>query len=190
MQMRIRLNSRCVILLAAFLLLQSYFSTALASALRPSGPAQSVRDFCRMDLRGVRLSSKHPSAQKFARLLAADGEFPEEPVKIVAAFHVRTVSENDDAATVHVTYDLLGQLTGALESDGITLQRASEDVEFSLLRADGLWKVKAFDFPPHVSARALRYHIRDVLMDDQRHGDSHRQDLLRRMMAKLETAGP
>lgn len=190
MQMRIRLNSRCVLFLTAVLLVQPCYSTAFASAPKPSGPAQSVRDFCRMDLQGVRLTSKHPSAQKFARLLAGDGEFPEEPVKIVAAFHVLSVSETDGAATVHVTYELLGQLTGALESDGLTLQRASEDVEFSLLRADGLWKVKAFEFPPHVSARALRDHIRDVLLDDQHHGDSHRQDLLRRMMAKLETAGP
>lgn len=188
--MRIRLNPRCVFFLATLLFLQPCHSTALASAPKPSGPAKSVRDFCRMDLQGVRLSSQHPSAQKFALLLAGDGEFPEEPIKIVTAFHVRSVSENDDAATVHVTYDLLGQLTGALESDGLTLQRASEDVEFSLLRAGGFWKVKAFDFSPHVSKRALRDHIRDVLMDDQRHGDSHRQDLLRRMMAKLETAGP
>lgn len=188
--MRMRLNSRCVLLPAALLLLQPCYSTALASAPKPSGPAQSVRDFCRMDFQGVRLSSRHPAAQKFARLLAEGSEFPEEPVKIVAAFHVLSVSENDDAATVRVTYDLLGELTGALESDGLTLQRTSEDVDFVLLRANGLWKVKAFDFPPHVSARALRDHIRDVLLDDQRHGDSHRQDLLRRMMAKLEPAGP
>ena len=183
-------NSRGVLFFAVLLFLQPCYSTARASAPKPAGPARSVRDFCRMDFRGVRLSSKHPSAPKFARLLAEGGEFPEEPVKIVAAFHVLSVSENEGSATVHVTYEILGQLTGALESDGITLQRASEDVEFSLLRADGLWKVKMFDFSPHVSARALRDHIRDVLMDDQRHGDSHRQDLLRRMMAKLDTAGP
>jgi hypothetical protein len=188
--MRMRLKSRRILLLTALLLLQPCCSTALASAPKPLSPSQSVRDFCRLDFQGVRLSSKHPSAQKFAHLLAGDGEFPEEPVKIVAAYHVLAVSENDGTATVHVTYELLGQLTGALESDGITLQRASEEVEFSLLRANGLWKVKPFDFPPHVSARALRDHIRDVLLDDQHHGDSHRQDLLRRMMAKLETAGP
>lgn len=190
MQMRIRPNSRRVLFLTALLVLQPCYSNALASAPKPSSPFQSVRDFCRMDLQGVRLSSKHPSARKFARLLAGEGEFPEEPVKIVAAFHVLSVSETDGAATVHVTYELLGQLTGGLESDGITLQRASEDVEFSLLRADRLWRVKAFDFPPHVSARALCDHIRNVLLDDERHGDSHRQVLLRRMMAKLETAGP
>ena len=190
MQVRMRTALRCVLPLAVFVVLPPAFSAAQTPVARSSAPAQSVRDFCRMDFDGVRLTSKHTSAAAFSGLITGAGEFPEEPIRIVAAFHVVSVTEHQDAAIVRVAYRLAGRLEGALETDGLALERSSEHVDFSMLRADGFWKVKVFDFPPHVSARALRDHIRDVLEDDQRHGDNHRRDLLQRMMTKLETAGP
>ncbi len=190
MQVTIRITSYGFLLLAALAFLQPSCSAAQPSKTKLAGPAQSVRDFCRMDFDGVRLSSKHSSAAAFGRLIGGEGEWPEEPVKIVTAFHVLSVTENQDAATVRVAYKVRGQLTGALESDGLTFQRRAENIVFSLLRTDGFWKVKVFDFPPHVSSRALRDHIRDILKDDDRQGDTRRRHLLQHLISKLGSAGP
>jgi hypothetical protein len=191
MQIKCRAVSAQILLPAALLLLAWPSSlpaqAADASRLRP---AELVRRFCRLDFDGVRLSSKSPSADAFARLVGGEGDWPEEPIRIVSSFRVLSVTENQDAATVRVAFELRGQLTGALESDALILRRTSENIEFSLFRADGLWKVKAFDLPPHVSARALRDHIQQILNDDQQQGDTHRQALLEKLISKLKSTGP
>lgn len=191
MQVKPRAAVSQFFILAGFCLLTwPSFSAARASDSRREGPAETVTQFCRMDFDGVRLSAKHPSAVAFAHLVGGEGGWPEEPVKIVSSFRVLSVTENLDAATVRVAYKLRGQLTGALESDGLELRRSAENIEFSLFRANGLWKVKVFDFPPHVSSRALRDHIQQILKDDEQNGDTHRQALLQNLIVKLKPAGP
>jgi len=190
MQVTLRTVSRSLVFLVATALLSPFSLPSRSSKPKPLGPAQTVDKFCRLDFDGVRLNSTHPGTAEFARLIGGEGDWPEEPVKIVAAFHLLSVRENQDAAAVKVEYKLSGQLRGALEADRMTLERSSEKIEFRLFRTEGLWKVKVFDLPPHVSSQALRDHIRDVMKDDEKQGDSHRRDLLQRLLLRLGSTGP
>jgi len=190
MQVALRAVSRSLAFLVATALLSPLSLPFRSSQPKPLGARQTVDSFCRLDFDGVRLSSTHPSTAEFARLVGGEGDWPDEPVKIVAAFHLLSVQENQDAAAVNVEYKLSGQLRGALEADRMTLERSSEKIEFRLFRTEGLWKVKVFDLPPHVSSQALRDHIRDVMKDDEKQGDSHRRDLLQRLLLRLGSTGP
>jgi hypothetical protein len=190
MQVALRAVSRSFVFVIAAALLSPFSLPSRSAKPKPPGPAQTVDKFCRLDFDGVRLSSTHPSTAEFARLIGGEGDWPDEPVKIVAAFRLLSVRENQDAAAVKVEYKLSGQLRGALEADRMSLERRSENVEFLLFRTEGLWKVKVFDLPPHVSTPALRDHIRDVMKDDEKQGDSHRRDLLQRLLLRLGSTGP
>jgi hypothetical protein len=151
-----------------------------------TSPEVVVGRFCRLDFEGVSLASANPLSHEFAELVSGDEEWPSEPIEIVRAFHVGSSKIHKETAAVTVRYDLLGNLSGALESDKLVVADGTETVAFPLIREGGRWKVKVFNLPPHVSVGALRKHIQGVMEDDEKRGDSHRTAILEALIAKLD----
>lgn len=160
-----------------------------APGRKTTDPAGVVNEFCRFDFDGVRLNSLNPHWKEYKNLVQGDGDWPEEPVTIIAGFRVTSTRQKKDTATVEVEYDVQGTLEGALESDRIFDDHRSEAVTFPLSRAKRSWKIKPFELPPHVSVDAMRDHIRDIMRDDEKEGNSRRRDVLQRLLARLDTLG-
>jgi len=148
-------------------------------------PRETVNRFCDLDLGGVRLDSTHPGRSEFSALLVKNGDWPEEPVRIVAAFRIVSVQSHGETALVEVEYQSLGSLRGALESDHLVREDTPETVKFPLLRVHGSWRIKAFELPPHVSTEVLRKHVRSILDSDEKAGDSRRREVLQRLLVQL-----
>ena len=160
-----------------------------ANGRKTIGPSDVVDEFCRLDYGGVRLSSLNPRWAEYNILIQGAGDWPEEPVKIIAGFRVISARQNKSTAAVDVEYDVRGTLRGGLESDRILDDQGSEAVTFPLLRVKRSWKITAFELPPHVSVDAMRDHIRDIMHDDEKEGDSRRRDVLQRLLARLDSLG-
>ncbi len=118
-------------------------------------------------------------------LIGGEGDWREEPVKIVAAFRIGSVQRTKDTASVEVEYNLRGSLTGALETDQLVVENGSETVKFPLFRVRGAWKIKPFELAPHVSVDALRKHVRGIMESDEKMGDVRRRETLQKLLAKL-----
>src|SRR5947209_13844811 len=82
-------NLRRALLLVALLALIS--SLGWAENSRKLTPAETVSRFCGFDFDGVRLDSTNPHQPEFAKLVAQEGDWPEEPVRVVAGFHLSSV---------------------------------------------------------------------------------------------------
>jgi hypothetical protein len=148
-------------------------------------PRETVNRFCELDLGGVRLDSTNPHRSELSTLVVRKGDWPEEPVRIVTAFRVVSVQSHGGTALVGVEYQSLGSLGGALESDRLVREDTPETVKFPLLLVHGSWKIKPFELPPHVSAEVLRDHVRNIMDSDEKAGDTHRREILQRLLVRL-----
>jgi len=145
------------------------------------GPGQVVAEYCRRELAGVRLSGS--TWEHMAPLVIWKHEPTTEPIVIVSAFRLKSVSQRGDKAVATVEFDVLGQLD---TPEHLTLKRKSEVAQFQLLRRRGKWKIFDPDFPPHVTPAPLRKHIQGLIEADERAGLIDRKDTLSKVIRQLD----
>lgn len=149
-----------------------------------------VAQFCAWDLEGARLSSRNAHFKDAAGLLHGPGAWPEEPIHIVSSYRIGAVHAKGEHAKVAVQYQLLAELRGGLQSDGLTISQRRETAWIPVSRVDASWMIDAAELSPHVSAEAMRSHIEQIRRDDEEAGDHHRQELLETLTLELGKLGP
>lgn len=160
--------------LLSVLLVSAGFTAGLETArgerqrLRPK---DVVKEYCRLDFEGARLSSETRS--QVASLIAWEEERGWDQAVIVSKYRVTNVVVRGNHATARVEFKVLGRLEG---DEPFVPGRRLEAVHFGLERAEDVWKIENPIIAPHVSVRSMIQHLRGWI-EHEKEGSEHRADL-------------
>ena len=154
-----RAGATCVVLVALSIPVRGQ-TKGNGSTPGERSPASVVREYCRLDLEGARLSSNNPDSEKYFALVA----WPDEPgwdgAIVIRNFAVTRSSSGQALAEVTVKYSVLGTLSGAAVTAS---PRHEESVTFTLKRSGSTWKIERPLISPHISVNAAIATLRGVL---------------------------
>lgn len=141
-------------------------------------PWAVLKQFCRLDMAGARLTAPGPEVR---RIYMAENPGWDELV-VVERCAPTSVEVSGLRASVTVEYGPLAKL----DADG-RLQRLSgaERVYFKLRFANGDWRITDPALPPHVSKAAARQHLEMLI----RRGGAEAQRTLGPALAQLKASG-
>ena len=145
--------------ISLFLLLL-YSSVALAQyrtgAPKPEPAQNAVREFCRLDFLGGRLSPEGWARMKPLTNWKDNPAWRE--FRIVARYEQTGETDGYHSARITVQYQVLGKFELGI---GYTAMGGSENVEFRMKESDAQWRIESTDpelFDPSVSkARAIQW---------------------------------
>ncbi len=145
--------SRSPVLIAVLLFASCSFAQFRSSGLPKNEQVQNVvRDFCRQDFIGARLSTEGWNRVK--QLVTWKDNPAWRTFHVVARYEQTAVSTGLHSGRASVKYMVLGRFEiGA----GYSAAPESEDVEFRLKETDGEWRIDETDpevFEPHISKQA------------------------------------
>jgi hypothetical protein len=179
-------KTRQLYMLAFFLFVQPLVAQVSEPKRQTYDPAVIVREFCQLDLEGVRLDSTNPRWNEFSRFMIGNEEWPDTPIVAVSAFHVATVRQEQRKAIVRVSYDRVGRIEGGSEPDEVVVETKSETFEFHLVKTNAGWKIPFQNLVPHVSVRAMRAHLMKLLDMDAKNGVVGRKVVLAHLISQLD----
>lgn len=120
----------------------------------PDDPEAAVREYCRLDFLGMRLSTA--SALRFR--IPERGSWPDEPgwddMTVVSGYHVSPARISGTTARVTVRWDVLSPTVGPFVPAPTV-----EEVELELVWADDAWRIRGPLVDPHVSAPVAARHL-------------------------------
>lgn len=122
-----------------------------------SSASAVVRQFCELDLNGVRLNSKSYAA--ILPLIAYDNEPGWDGLVVVSGYKIGKPQTGKDRIIVPVQYHVLGvmygfQWTPAQEAQVKFKSVAESKKEFQMIKSGDTWKIAAPVMHPHVSVQA------------------------------------
>ena len=121
-----------------------------------------VETYCKADLNGARLSAKNYSKSDIHNIITV-GDFTEpgwDTASLIKKYLITAVKLNEKNATVTVSYDALGEITGTEE---VILNKKTEECTFDLVKINGKWKLKnPYDLNPHISINTAIKHIEEL----------------------------
>jgi hypothetical protein len=132
-------------------------------AAEPS-PVSVVRQYCRLDAEGARLSSDNPNVEQYFALV----KWPDEPgwdgAVVVRNFAVTHSKPGQSRSAVTVRYFVLGDMDGATVTDS---KHHTELVTFTLTKSGGTWKIDGPLIPPHISVHAAIASLQSLLRTER-----------------------
>jgi len=134
-------------------------------------PADVVKEYCRLDSQGARLSSAN--WPRVAPLVSWEEEPGWETATIISRYRIQSTTVRPDHAIVIVVFRIIGQLE---DDKPFASKRKYETLAFRLERAGDSWKIVRPVAPPHVSARAMMEHLRG-LIEREKAGSERREEL-------------
>jgi len=135
------------------------------------GPKGVVKEYCRLDFEGARLSSETRS--QVASLIAWEEERGWDQAVIVSKYRVTNVVVRGNHGTARVEFKVLGRLEG---DEPFIPGRRLEAVHFGLERTGDVWKIKNPIVPPHVSVRSMIQQLRGQI-EQEKEGSEHRAQM-------------
>ncbi|PYU35098.1 MAG: hypothetical protein DMG28_03845 [Acidobacteria bacterium] len=145
-------------------------------------PKDVVKEYCRLDFEGARLSSDTRS--QVASLIAWEEERGWDQAVIVSKYRVTNVVVRGNHATARVEFKVLGRLEG---DEPFVLGRRVEAVHFGLERTEDVWKIENPIIAPHVSVHSMIQHVRGRI-EHEKEGSEHRAEL-EEQLRQLEALG-
>jgi hypothetical protein len=147
----------------AFLLLCTCFASAQyrTGLPKPEPALNTVREFCRQDFGGGRLT---PEGWAHMKQLTTWKDNPQwREFRIVSRYEQTAASTSFHNARVDMQYQVLGSFHMGI---GYTAIGTSENVEFKLRETDGEWRIEETDpeqFAPHISKQRAVLWLQDKL---------------------------
>jgi len=153
------------------------------STPRKVSPASVVRDYCKLDFEGARLSSESSDFEKYFALVA----WPDEPgwdgAVVIRNFRIVLSGSAQPVSKVTVRYVVLGNMSGARVTAS---PQHEEGVTFVLKRSGDTWKIEHPLIPPHISVHAAIVALSSLLKGEK---DPEQRRRLRAGIAILTRLG-
>lgn len=149
------------------------------SSTTESSPSSVIREYCKLDLRGTRLSSNNPDIEKYFALVAWPNEPGWDDAVVVKSFAIARSRVWKSQSSVTAKYFVLGQITGATV---VVSPQHTESVTFLLTRNGSTWKIEHPLIPPHISPHSAIVAFERLLKEEH---DPARRRRLRAGIAVL-----
>lgn len=133
-------------------------------ATNETSPASVVQEYCRLDLKGARLSSQNPDNERVSALVTWLIEPGWDTSVVVRTFEIVSTSLGPSKSSVTVRYIVLGNMFGAK----ITQSRQHEElVTFVLTKSRDLWRIERPLIAPHVSVPSAISALNSLLINEK-----------------------
>lgn len=132
----------------ALLFLLSPLTMAIANngESYPETPEKVVEEFCKEDLKGVRVGM-HGGWGNVRKYVSWEDEPGWDGAIIISKYNIRKLQERNDIARVSITYRVLGETDGRSWRPG----RGKRMVVFILKRDNGRWRINDPIISPNIS---------------------------------------
>jgi len=179
--MRRTASSRTVTLLTAVMATASISVPTNAAPRNGASrkPANVVKEYCRLDSEGARLSSE--TWPRVAPLVGWEEEPGWDTATLVSRYRIESTAVGPDHATVIVVFRILGRLE---DDEPIAPASKYETLAFRLERAGADWKIVRPVRPPHVTVRSMIEHLRALLQHEK--NESDQKEKLEKQLRQLE----
>lgn len=138
--------------------------------VRSKTPTEVVRDYCTMDMNGVRLTGE--TWQKIKSFICWEEEGGWDAVTVIRDFTVLDSTIASDTAIVTVEFKLLG----SQEGDDVWYPEKESDIsdkkEFILIKKDQNWCISSPMYRPLVEALKIIDHLSEVLKASEAEGQN------------------
>lgn len=154
-----------------------------AVAKRPSrkgvSPAEVVRQYCKLDSEGARLSSQNPYLDNIFSLATWQDEPGWDSATVTRGFAITQARAGRATSAVTVRYEVLGNMSG---TSVVASRQHIQLVTFVLRKSTAGWKIDRPLIRPHVSIQAASAALMSLLKGEK---DPRQRKHLRDALAVL-----